>query len=159
MDQHQQLIGSRHHFLTLSSTDYPYREDSRIQYLWETNNWWGIKLHVHGAWNNHLKHTNDRFLMDGIVAVIKNPSHLKCINDVRLFLKVALLSDLSTPDRFSFHEWSWSPPPLRKTHEKWPNRRTPLPENWRLWQNALRLAYYGASSIHPYHIIPSLPLI
>ena len=37
MDQHQQLIGSGAHFLSLPNTEYPYGEDSRIQFLWDNN--------------------------------------------------------------------------------------------------------------------------
>ena len=40
MDQHQQLIGSQNHFLSLNSNDYPYGEASRIQFLWEQNTKW-----------------------------------------------------------------------------------------------------------------------
>ena len=45
-----------------------------------------------------MQRVNDKSLMDGIVAVIKNPIHLRRINDVRLFLKAGLLSDIATPD-------------------------------------------------------------
>ena len=98
-----------------------------------------------------MKRVNDKSLMDGIVAVIKNPTHLRRINDVRLFLKVGLLSDISTPDGSSFLPWAWAGPP-KVTNEKWPNRRSPLPENWRLWKHALRLAFYGVSGLHPSHL-------
>ena len=33
--------------------------------------------------------------------------------------------------------------------KKWPNRRVPLQENWKLWRYALRRAFYGASGLHP----------
>lgn len=107
MDPHQQLIESRYHFLTLSSNNYLYGEDYWIQYLWEIISKWGIQLYMHETLNHQRRRTNDTFLMDGIVGVVKNPQQLKQINDVRLFLEVALLSDLSTPDGFSFQNWAW----------------------------------------------------
>ena len=48
--------------------------------------------------------------MDGIVAVVKNTLHLQRIIDVRLFLKVALLSDIVALDGSSFYPWTWSRP-------------------------------------------------
>ena len=68
-----------------------------------------------------MQRDNDKSLMDGIVAVIKNPSHLRRINDVRLFLKVGLLSDITTHGGSYFLPWTWAGPP-RATQEKWPNR-------------------------------------
>ena len=46
--------------------------------------------------------------------VVKNSLHLQQLNDVRIFLKVALLSDKVTPDYSSFQDWVWNGPP--KTH-------------------------------------------
>ena len=151
MNQHQQLIGSEAHFLSLPSTNYPYGEEIRVQFLWDNNTKWGITLQVQGAWRHHMQRENDKSLMDGIVAVIKNPLHLRRINDVKLFLKVGLLSDITTLDGSSFLPWTWVGPP-RVTNEKWPNRRVPLPENWKLWRHALCLAFYGASGLYPSYL-------
>ena len=49
MDQHQELIGSEHHFLTLQRNYYMYGEESRVKHLWDSNTTWGIQLHVYGA--------------------------------------------------------------------------------------------------------------
>ena len=49
MDQHQMLIGSGTHFLELKSTDYPYGEKSRIQFLWDRNTQYQVTLKVRGG--------------------------------------------------------------------------------------------------------------
>ena len=46
MDEHQQVIGSQSHFLSLNSTDYPYAKPSRTQYLWERNTKYGITVEI-----------------------------------------------------------------------------------------------------------------
>ena len=98
MDQHQQVIGSQHHFLSLSSNDYLYSKPSRIQYPREQNTKWGITLHIDKAWNQGKTREHDEFLMDKIVHKIKQKHPLERINDVRLYLKISRLSDIVTDD-------------------------------------------------------------
>ena len=50
MDQHQLVMGAGKYFLELSSTDYPYGEQSRIHFLWDQNTRYRITLQVQGAW-------------------------------------------------------------------------------------------------------------
>jgi len=86
MDQHQLLIGSGKHFLELPSTNYPYGEKSRIQFLWEQNTKYKITLKVQGAWNQSLVRKYDVFLMDKIGLVIRRPEVLEKLNNIRLCL-------------------------------------------------------------------------
>ena len=113
MDQHQQVIGSKKHFLELNSNDYPYGEPSCIQFLWERNTKWGIQIKVEGAWNQANGRVHDEFLMDRIVEKVKTPHILARINDVRLFLKVSWLSDIATDDGRNIQEWAMFGPPLQ----------------------------------------------
>ena len=79
-------------------------------------------------------------LMDVIVKVVKNSLHLRKINDVRLFLQVALLSDKVTYVS-SFQDGVWNGPP-KDSSLKCPNCRTPLPDNWKLYKDTLLLAFH-----------------
>ena len=98
MDQHQMLIGSETHFLELNSTDYPYGEQSRIQFLWDKNTQYKIILKVPGAWKQKVARRNDVFLMDRIRATIRIKDTLERLNNVRLYLKVSRLSDIVGTD-------------------------------------------------------------
>ena len=131
MDQHQMLIGSGAHFLELKSTDYPYGEKSRIQFLWGRNAQYKVTLKVQGAWKQKLAKHCDVFLMDKICSKIRITDTLVRLNNVRLYLRVSRLSDIVSEDGQWIHEWALhGPPALCKL--KFPNRRKPLEQNMRL---------------------------
>ena len=73
-----------------------------MKLLWELNTEYRMRIQFTGAWNHVLWRNHDQFLMDGIVKVVKNPEKLCRINDVRLYLKLAPLSDTETPGGASF---------------------------------------------------------
>ena len=98
MDQHQQIMGTHEHFLSLPSTRLPYGERSRTQFLWEQNKRRGAKLFIKGAWKQTVTRENDVFLMNDICSTPRPAYILECLNDVRLWLKVARLSDISNPE-------------------------------------------------------------
>ena len=158
MDKYQLYVGSQQHFLLLRSEDYPYGEQSRIQFLWEECTKRGITIHVPGAWTEQLGRENDLFLMDRIVKVVRNPVHLRRINAVRLFLKVSRLSDIVNKDGNKILPWALQGIPNQNSKLDWPPRPTPLPENLKLWREALYKAVGAAAGLYPANLGPPLTL-
>ena len=97
MDTHQLLIGSSQFFMTLDPSVYSYGETSRIQFLWEQCHAHGVKIHIKNQWREKITRRHDVFIMDEMVKRVTNPTTLRRMNDIRLYLRVSKLSDITNP--------------------------------------------------------------
>ena len=149
MDKHQMVIGCQAHFLSLSSEEYSYGEASRIQFLWDQNTKRGITLHLQDAWRQVPRRENDVALMDVICKKVREPEKLRRINDVRLWLRVTFLSDISNLDGNALEKWALYGPPSTDDTLEWPSRRAPLAENMKLWRQSLYETVTAMNGLYP----------
>lgn len=85
-------------------------------------------------------------LMDKISAVLRRPELLQQINKVRLRLKVARLSDITTEDGQCIHEWAfYGPPKVFSTEPK-----ICFPHGW---VRECVCQHSNGSILHPYFLI------
>ena len=70
------------------------------------------------------------------------------IKNIHLYLKVSQLSDTVMEDGQWIQEWEFYGPPSASTL-KWPKRRHPLEQNWKLWRNTIKQIFYGAQGLFP----------
>ena len=63
------------HFITLLCTKFQYRINSRIQFLWDQNTKWGVRLFIKGAWKQKTKREHDLFVIDKICETPR-PTHI-----------------------------------------------------------------------------------
>ena len=54
-----------------------------------------IKLEIKGAWKPSLVHPKDAFIMEKFIDKGYNKSVLEILNDIRVYMKVIVVSDLS----------------------------------------------------------------
>ena len=86
--------------------------------------------------------------MNKISAIVRHPELLQKLNNVRLYLKVSRLSDITTEDGQWIHEWAFYGPPAI-SNLQWPKKRHSLEQNWKLWRNTIKGIFYGVQSSFP----------
>ena len=106
MDQHQHIISPQQKFPELGCTEYKHVAPLRIQFSCEQNTKRGIKLLIKGVWKQSLERKNNVFIMDKICATNKPGHKLVHLNDVRLYLEVSRLSDISNEEGSEINDWS-----------------------------------------------------
>ena len=148
MDTIQLIMGSRHHFFQLDPSIYCYGEKSFVQYLWEHNYNNNITIHLHDPWRIQPARENDLFIMDEMIKKVTKMDVLCRMNDVRLFLQVTRLSDISVEsgDALDLSILNGTPKPNCLT---WPKRRVPLEENLKQFRMIIRSMFGGMYGLFP----------
>ena len=111
MDKQQMMIGSEKHFLTMASTDIPYSEPSRIQFLWEENTKRGVTIQLASAWRQRPLREGDRAVMDIFREAGYDKEKLEILNDVRLYLHVTYISCMANARGDRIERWALFGPP------------------------------------------------
>ena len=124
--------------------------------MWEQSNERGVKIHLQGAWKQFTTRDNDLFLMDTITSTIKDHLTLEQITDVRIYLQVSWLSDITIDDGSTIHEWALYGPPA-KSPLQWPKKRVPLAHNMKLWRETIRGTFFGEKGIYSQHLGSETP--
>jgi hypothetical protein len=84
--------------------------------------------------------SHDVFIMKAFIDHGFRKSELKMLNDTRLYLRVYVLSQITTMDGSQIEEWAWEAVPAHtdKTDIEWPRRQPSLSRSHReLWRRAL----------------------
>ena len=157
MDNFQQIIGSQHHFFTLDPTVYSYGEKSYVQFIWEQNFSRSISMKINNPWVESIVRENDSFIMDGVVKRVQKPHVLKRINNVRLYLCVSQVSDITNAagDKINFDILNGEP--NHTSQLQWPRRRKPLPENIKLFKNVIISCFKSSFGLWPQNLGPIFP--
>ena len=103
MDKQQMLLGTEEHFLTLQSSDFPYNEPSRIQFLWEENNKRDVTIQVADAWRYKPARIGDRALMD--IFRESDSTQLEQLNNVGLYLRVIYVRCIANKEGNAIERW------------------------------------------------------
>ena len=156
MDQHQQVIGCRKHFLVLASTTrmiHPpeYSTCGKSTKL-------GITIHIDNTQQHTLQKEHNVFLLDRIVKEEPSPIKLQKINDLHLYLKISRLSDIATEDDSHIHYWAFYGLPSSSTLQQ-PKRRVPIESSWKLWRDAIRKTFYDVKGMYPNYLGTPIPVI
>ena len=77
---------------------------------------------VQGAWNQKVARTNDVFIMNKLCETPRSVRIMERLNDVRLWLRVSILSDMVNELGDKIEDWTLYVPPM-KSNIAWPTRR------------------------------------
>ena len=103
-------------------------------FLWKIN----ASLVLADAWKIRKQREGDVALMDAINAKCDLSEHkLALINSVRLYLKVQVLSDITTMDGRKIEFWARECTTPRESNLNWPTQAEPSKEAVRLWRQVL----------------------
>ena len=91
----QLVIGSQDYIFQSVHARYPYCEANDVTFLWEKLSALNIKLDIQGAWKPSLAHDNDVFIMESFIDKGYSKAVLETLNNVRIYMKVIVLSDMS----------------------------------------------------------------
>ena len=96
-----------------------------MQYLWEQNTKWGIRIKVAEAWTHQPSRVHDKAIMDIFRSKEKDKVKLERLNDVRLYLKITYISCMTNEAANKIENWALVGPPKNLPLD-WPVRRRPL---------------------------------
>ena len=103
-------------------------------------------VRVSDPWLQVKQRENDVFIMDKVCAS-SYPSHiLERLNDVHLWLKVSMLSDMVNQEGTQLEEWALYSPPKERMLQ-WLKRRQPLASNLKLWCDTLRQEFCAGQGL------------
>ena len=121
---------------------------------WTTHTW--LKNTLIGFENSDMSisHTlpqltlwkdNDVFLIEKFITAKRfSSSQMEILNEVRMYLKVSTLSDITISDGTRFSSWALRVEPSNSCSSQryaWPNTATPSRKHKELWRSALRMAF------------------
>ena len=105
--------------------------------------WWSylsmnnLTFHNFPTWNIHHQRVNDQHIMDTLIDHFST-TNLKTINLCRLYLHVALLSDITEPDGKSIRKNIKHQPVPYDSIIGWPNIPHPTTKAWKTWKKAIQ---------------------
>ena len=149
LETHQMLIGSEQFFLHLNPDIYSYGEPSWSQFLWEQCHKFGVTLHFKALWKETIARENDRFIMDKIVKQIQKSYVLKRLNDIRLYLKVSRVSDITNAEGNAIRQDIFDGIPNGNSELDWPKRRKPIAQNVATWKRVIIELFKSSMGIYP----------
>ena len=96
-----------------------------------------IKLDIRGAWKPTLINPLDVFIMEAFIDKGYPISVLKVLNDVRVYMQVMVLSDISN-NGIKMSQWAIEARKNPNSQWSWPPRRVPTSQNLKVWRDCLR---------------------
>ena len=95
LHQQQLVCGAKAFLFQLPYSRYSYCEENEVTFLWRELAALKIKLDIKGAWKLSLVHPKDTSIMEEFIGKRYNKSVLEILNDIRVYMKVIVVSDLS----------------------------------------------------------------
>jgi hypothetical protein len=153
IDALQIYLGTMEQFFSLQAHKIEHRPDrkmSQLVYIWEELNQLGCKLVSDEFWTPAKNGENDGAIMDAIIETkIKRKgttNHLPkqaiwLANACRLYLKVTMISDISSACGKYILNWAMDGSQRSTTTLVYPNQDKPPPQAWRVWRECLLASY------------------
>ena len=102
----QLIVGANDIIFKLNYKKYIYYEHNKITYLWNKLSALHIKLDIQGAWRPTLRTHNDQFIMEAFVDKGYTRSVLTVLNNVRVYMKVVVLNNITIQDGTKMIPWA-----------------------------------------------------
>ena len=102
----QLIVGANNTIFKLNYKRYIYYEHNKITYLWNKLSALRIKLDIQGAWRPTLRTHNDHFIMEAFVNKGYTSSVLTVLNNVRVYMKVVVLNNVTIQDGTKMIPWA-----------------------------------------------------
>ena len=116
---------------------YSYCKHNEVTFLWKQLSSLNIKLDIKGAWKPTLNQPMDVFLMEALIDKGYDTFGLEVLNDVRVYMQVIVLSDISK-ERRHMAKWALAGQQNSRSQWSWPPRRVPTQQNLKVWRDCLR---------------------
>jgi len=112
------------------------------QFLQDT----GTKILLSDPWTPRPRRINDRNIMEDALEFLPSNTNLCALNNVRLYLHVTFLSEITDASgNFIREDYLHDMIPATASTLRWPYQIAPLPENWKIWRNAILQLYTKGS--------------
>ena len=138
LNKQQLVAGAEEYILQTSYAKYQYCEHNEVTFLWDQLSKLNIQVDVQGAWKPTKRHKNDVFIMEGFIAKGYPTPILAVLNDIRVYMKIVVLSDILTCQGRKMSQWALKGEVNRYHTWVWPPRRVPTGQNLKVWRDCLR---------------------
>jgi len=102
----------------------------------------GTNILLQNPWVPRPRRINDRNIMEDALEFLPTNTNLCALNNVRLYLHVTFLSEITDASgTFIRDEYLTEMPPRPASTLRWPYQINLLPENWKVWRNAILQLY------------------
>ena len=138
LNKQQLATGAKDYLFLLPYSRYSYSEHNEVTFLWRQLSALNIQLDIQGAWRPSIRYPQDVFIMEKFVDKGYPVDVLIVLNDVRVYMKVIVLSGITSNQGRKmaqwamqcevnlYHKWVWSP------------RRRPTSQNMKVWRDCIR---------------------
>lgn len=153
IDCYQLYLGIGKQFFATSAYAYEHRLErckSPITYIWENLSDVGATLPSTELWTPVKRASNDRALMDVFIDLQTTRAGTPLalpkqaiwhLNACRLYLKITMLSDITTQDGSQLCAWALNGTQCAQTNIKYPYQENPPASTWKIWRDALHAAF------------------
>jgi len=138
LNKQQLVTGAEEYILQTPYAKYQYCEHNEVTFLWDQLSKLNIQVDVQGAWKPTKRHKNDVFIMEGFIAKGYPTPILAVLNDIRVYMKIVVLSDILTCQGRKMSQWALKGEVNRYHTWVWPPRRVPTGQNLKVWRDCLR---------------------
>jgi len=105
-----------------------------------------MTITLHHPWVPLPRRVNDQNIMDDVIRIMPN-ANTDAINNVRLYLRVFFLSEITEANGFTVLPDILQPSPRHSgSSVQWPRQPMPPPEAWRHWKRAIQTMYLCTNS-------------
>lgn len=97
-----------------------------------------IKMDIQGAWKPSLANQSDVFIIEAFIDEGYPTTVLEVLNNIRVYMKVAVLSDTSKHNGIKLVNWVLRSEEIINHKWKWSPTCAPTTQNMKAWRDCLR---------------------